>query len=203
VAVAVTPRRRLADRHHDHRHDQHEHAHDGDGHGGHRWPVFPLADPVKAFKLRCWARAYLVSAGAITLHEAVDVLQAAAERDGLVAKLGQDEVQQIMATAFDEMFRARTDWKAKAAMAWECPGWRKAAIEYHEARGASSPPPIIPSDRSRRRIARSTLLAAEHLAREGDGDRLRKWLARHGAHDRASIKQHLREAQCRRSRPMK
>jgi hypothetical protein len=59
-----------------------------------------LVDPVAAFRLRCEARAYLVSIGDIDLHEAVDVLQLAAERDGLVDLIGQDQVQQLISDAF-------------------------------------------------------------------------------------------------------
>ena len=39
----------------------------------------------------------------IDLHEAVDVLQADAVSTGLVAGLGQDRVQQIIADAFHEV----------------------------------------------------------------------------------------------------
>jgi hypothetical protein len=59
----------------------------------------PLID---AFQLRCWARAYLAHAGEITLHDAVDVLQADAEAQGLVYILGQDAVQANMAEGFEE-----------------------------------------------------------------------------------------------------
>jgi hypothetical protein len=38
--------------------------------------------------------------GEIDLHEAVDVLQLDAEVSGLVAEIGQDQVQQIMSDAF-------------------------------------------------------------------------------------------------------
>jgi hypothetical protein len=41
-------------------------------------------DPVDVFLERAEARAYLWSIGDLDLHEAVDVLQADAERDGLV-----------------------------------------------------------------------------------------------------------------------
>jgi hypothetical protein len=58
------------------------------------------ADPLAAFKLRCWARAYLWSACEFDLPEAVDVLQLDAERDGSVDRLGQDAVQTIMRDAF-------------------------------------------------------------------------------------------------------
>jgi len=60
----------------------------------------PRADPLKAFELRCWARAKLVVEGEMRLHEAVDHLQADAVRDGLVAQIGQDAVQAIMAEQF-------------------------------------------------------------------------------------------------------
>ena len=46
------------------------------------------------------ARPLLWQAGASDLHEAVDKLQADAVRDGLVAEIGQDEVQHILAEAF-------------------------------------------------------------------------------------------------------
>jgi hypothetical protein len=57
-------------------------------------------DPVAVFTLRCWARATLWESCEFDLHEAVDELQAAADRDGLAALICQDEVQRIMAAAF-------------------------------------------------------------------------------------------------------
>lgn len=48
-------------------------------------------------------RALLWQAGEIDLHDAVDELQAAAVRDGLVTLLGQDAVQQLMAEAFRKL----------------------------------------------------------------------------------------------------
>jgi hypothetical protein len=59
-----------------------------------------LVDPVAAFRERAEARALLWSLGEYTLHEAVDGLQADAERDGLPELIGSDEVQQIIAQAF-------------------------------------------------------------------------------------------------------
>ena len=59
----------------------------------------PLVD---AFRLRAWARGYLASIGEITVIEAVDVLQADAEAQGLVAAIGQDAVQAILAAGFAE-----------------------------------------------------------------------------------------------------
>jgi hypothetical protein len=57
-------------------------------------------DLKEVFRLRAWARALLYQAGEYALAEAVDVLQADAERDGLVDLLGQDSVQNILAEAF-------------------------------------------------------------------------------------------------------
>ena len=62
-------------------------------------------DPLDALTERAWARAFLWSAGEYSLHEAVDALQAAAIRSGLIRRAGQDragqdEVQRIMAAAF-------------------------------------------------------------------------------------------------------
>jgi hypothetical protein len=57
-------------------------------------------DLLDAFTERAAARAYLWWIGQYSLHEAVDVLQADAECDGLVERCGQDAIQQIMAGAF-------------------------------------------------------------------------------------------------------
>jgi hypothetical protein len=46
------------------------------------------------------ARAYLYSIGELDLHDAVDALQEHAERHGLIAEIGQDAVQAIMAEVF-------------------------------------------------------------------------------------------------------
>jgi hypothetical protein len=53
-----------------------------------------------AFVERTEARAYLWWIGELTLHEAVDVLQADAERDGLIEQIGQDQIQKILAECF-------------------------------------------------------------------------------------------------------
>jgi len=59
-------------------------------------------DPLTVFELRAWARARLYAENILTLGEAVDVLQVAAERIGLIDNIGQDRVQKIIATAFGE-----------------------------------------------------------------------------------------------------
>jgi hypothetical protein len=62
-------------------------------------------DPLRAFAARAEARALLWKCCEFDLQEAVDVLQADAERAGLIDQLGQDRVQQIIADAFHS-FRA-------------------------------------------------------------------------------------------------
>jgi hypothetical protein len=58
-------------------------------------------DPVVVFA----ARAYLWSACEFDLCEAVDKLQHDAVENGLVAEIGQDRVQSIMASAFHRIAR--------------------------------------------------------------------------------------------------
>lgn len=57
-------------------------------------------DPREVFELRCWARARLYAEGELGLAAAVDLLQRDAERNGLVAAIGQDAVQRILSEAF-------------------------------------------------------------------------------------------------------
>jgi hypothetical protein len=61
----------------------------------------PAISPAVMFIARAEARALLWQAGEFELHEAVDGLQAAADRQGLLAELGQDAVQAIIAKAFE------------------------------------------------------------------------------------------------------
>jgi hypothetical protein len=56
-----------------------------------------------AFQARAQARALLFHVGEFDLHTAVDELQIDAETSGLVAEIGQDAVQAIMALAFGEV----------------------------------------------------------------------------------------------------
>jgi hypothetical protein len=57
-------------------------------------------DPLTAFAARCESRALLYHAGELTLHDAVDGLQHAAEASGLIRMIGQDRVQEILSAAF-------------------------------------------------------------------------------------------------------
>ena len=53
------------------------------------------------FTLLCEKRALTFADGVLSLQEAVDELQAFAQLTGLIDEIGQDEVQAIMAAAFD------------------------------------------------------------------------------------------------------
>ena len=113
--------------------------------------------PLEVFVARAEARALLYAAGEVTLHEAVDELQLAAERDGLLAKLGQDEIQRIMAAAFARVrdarnvgppFRDKLRIEFRCRNIWDAPGWREAAPQYRANR--PSPPDRQTIERARR-----------------------------------------------------
>jgi hypothetical protein len=59
--------------------------------------------PRQVFQARAEARAVLWQAGELDLHEAVDELQSFAVGSSLVAQVGQDELQRIIATTFAEV----------------------------------------------------------------------------------------------------
>ena len=59
-----------------------------------------LIPAVDIFRERCAARAILVEACLFDLREAVDGLQADAERTGLVDEVGQEPVQKMLSDAF-------------------------------------------------------------------------------------------------------
>jgi hypothetical protein len=58
---------------------------------------------IEIFVARAEARAMVWQAGEFDLHEAIDVLHAAAERDELIAAIGQDEVQRLMTEPFAQV----------------------------------------------------------------------------------------------------
>jgi hypothetical protein len=129
------------------------------------------AHAIKYFCERAEIRAYLVEVCELDLHEAVDVLQANAERNGLVAAIGRDTVQQIMAEAF-----------AKMPIAGQLEADFKALADCLET---------IPWPRSG--AARSTIMAAQYLVRLNDLPRLKSWLAKHNAAERDAIKKYFKE----------
>jgi len=62
-------------------------------------------DLAEVFRVHCEAWALLFKLGELDLQQAVDLLQHDAMRNGVVDLIGQDEVQEIMAKAFEEVRR--------------------------------------------------------------------------------------------------
>jgi len=138
-----------------------------------------LANPLEVFAARCQARAQLWCAGEFELRDAVDALQAAAIKLGLIQKLGQDAVQRIMAepfTANPSLF----DAELSAAFVAEI---ERVCDEVNRR-----PPSIAPI---------STLHAAEYLAQQNDPQRMRAWLEDRSADQRTAIRRHLEAKRCR------
>ena len=100
-----------------------------------------VALSIEVFCSRCEARAFLVAAGELDLIQAVDELQAAAIEDGLVAEIGQDAVQAIMANAFD------CAPSTERLTAGDAPGWQQAAmIWYHSKDGRNGRVSLVELD---------------------------------------------------------
>ena len=94
------------------------------------------------FELRAWARGFLWSIGEYELAEAVDQLQRDAQRDGLIERIGQDAVQQIIAAAF-ATFRAEIRaGELLAGMAER--GERHSGSNKQNLRGSRAATPVTP-----------------------------------------------------------
>jgi hypothetical protein len=182
----------------------------------------PQPTAIDIFKARCWARAELYAAAELDLHEAVDVLQEAAVKSGLVAEIGQDAAQTIMSDAFAEVRAAEAVIEPEpiaspdALAAWDAPGWQQAIAKYHQDRDRRvsvvevEPETIahvyriigakaFPEARLRW-TAESTLDAAAWLAfKVMDAERWRAWLEQRSATERADVVEHLTIKQRRRA----
>jgi hypothetical protein len=132
-------------------------------------------DPVAVFIARVEARAMLWAAREITLHDAVDELWTDAVRNGLVAQLGVDKTQELLATAFAPV---RDD------------------LPCHE----DAVPDEIVIDDEDAGVPSATLRAAEYLLQLGDLERWREWFDAHSAQERATILQHLEQRKRRRGK---
>jgi hypothetical protein len=150
--------------------------------------------PIDIFIARAEARALLWQAGEFDLHEAVDELQAAAERDGLIAKIGQDEIQRHMAAVFAAV---RVDLGPEASVC------RRATTNDKRAPPAGADETFAElcrqaDERQRNNAWAATLRSLEVLVRHGDFERFQKSLSRYTAAERAAIQRHLEDKQCRR-----
>jgi len=153
-----------------------------------------LADPQAVFAERCGARALLVINGAMSLHEAVDELQAYAELSGLIDLIGQDAAQDIMGAAFiyaemvpDDLDEAcdpeAFDGADDIVKRWQLADPRDRWLITGEA-----PPPkaIRNADISGTtakpkpyRTPQATIDAFWYVARQGDANQMRDWLENH------------------------
>lgn len=134
-------------------------------------PAQQHVDPLDAFRIRAQARAYLWAAGEYDLHEAVDVLQTTAVRDGLVDHIGQDAVQEILAASFAP---APNDFCAD----------NEIAAEQCETCGTA---PCI----SRSFCRECRFADFKLLLQQGDPGRLRTWLARQSLDEAAELRQRM------------
>jgi len=139
-----------------------------------------IAAPEVVYAERCQARALLHVAGEISLHDAVDELQAYAEDSGLVDHIGQDAAQDIMGEAF-----AMVDLLPEAAdelsEACEAEIMLRAADLVRQWEAAYRPRPEPPRRREAYRPAESTVATFWYVAGLDDPDYLARWLAKHPA----------------------
>jgi hypothetical protein len=169
-------------------------------------------DPVEVFRLRCNARARLYATGEIDLHTAVDELQESAELNGLVAAIGQDAVQAIMAAAFsavrvtekpaplpDDQYEGLGSTFAeacrKADATWRPQHIRPARLErLHLLMGNDVSIEHVwheLNERAPGNVPEVTRQAAEYLVREKNPARMCAWLDQHTAQEREAILRHL------------
>ena len=156
----------------------------------------PLADAIWLLETRSLIRAFLEYEYQFEhLADAIDPLQEFAERSGLVAALGQDEVQRLIAAPF-ERFRAivaveieaefaptiapelPTDYAAQLVMSWEIDDARD------RWRWTGEMPPAAQAEPKQPRAykpAASTVDAFLDVVRRGDPAYLATWLAAHPA----------------------
>src|SRR5262249_21703951 len=181
----------------------------------------PAARPsvLEAFTLRCWARAQRYAVGEIGLHDAIDELQRAAEASGLIAELGQDEVQRLMVEAFAPL---RDDLPAENVVVGNIfsdddtfadlcrladEKQRREAADPHLERLRELMDDDVALERAWRELNKrppgdvpiATLNAAEFLVKQGDHERFKRWLDTHSAEQRDAIRKHLRAKRERRS----
>jgi hypothetical protein len=164
----------------------------------------PLAHPVNGHKLaaplseieiarietvyaaRCHVCALLFINGQLSLHEAVDELQAYAEQSGLIDHIGQDEAQAIMAYAFfavDFLPEPEDDPDdPDIVRRWEMADPR----DRWKWTGETPPPKIVRNsdigakpEKAPYRTPQATIDAFWHVAGLDDPDYLKRWLAQH------------------------
>jgi hypothetical protein len=168
-----------------------------------------ITDPLASFIARAKAKASAWKAGEISLHDAVDGLQQAAEAFGLVIELGQDAVQAIMVEAFaplrDDLPRDDYDGSTFAAACDAADEkQRRKAEDPHLEKLRRLLDDDVSIESAWHQVSRplgvpiATLWTAEYLLQLGDLERFAKWFDRHSAQERAAILQHLEKRKGRR-----
>lgn len=123
--------------------------------------------------------------GEMETQWSVDVLQAYAEERGLVAEIGQDKVQDVMAAAFmwarafvsgEEDEPVDFDYAQRLVRDWELDDPR----DRWRWTGELPPPPEKEPAPRPRPVPQSTVDAFAYVVSLGDPDRLRAWLRTHG-----------------------
>jgi hypothetical protein len=154
----------------------------------------PLEDAIWLLETRALIRSFLEYEHQYEhLADAIDPLQEFAEQSGLVAAIGQDEVQRLIAAPF-ERFRAivaleieaefssslapdlPSDYATQLVMSWELDDPRD------RWRWTGEMPPALQIEPKQARTykpADSTVDAFKFVASLGDPDRLRAWLKDH------------------------
>lgn len=140
--------------------------------------------------LRAEARATLWRAGEYELSEAVDELQAWAQRVGLIDEIGQNDVQEILATAFaDPPLPDHHPGGCDICGCDPCqtPGFCNACRAADARALLTKAEPQRPTYTT----AQSTLDAAAWLVfQNGDAEHFNAWLQQH-PHDRDAIQAHI------------
>ncbi|WP_377830315.1 hypothetical protein ACFKHW_17295 [Bradyrhizobium lupini] len=151
----------------------------------------PVADAIWLLETRALIRAFLEYEYQFEhLADAIDPLQEFAEQSGLVAAIGQDEVQRLIAAPF-ERFRATvaaeieaeqealhlpSDYAAQLIKQWELDDSR----DRHRWTGEM--PPVPQAERRQDRVykpADSTVDAFAYVLGLGDSEYLARWLTSH------------------------
>ncbi|PDT69226.1 hypothetical protein CO683_14780 [Bradyrhizobium ottawaense] len=161
-----------------------------------------IEDAIWQLETRAMIRAYLEYEWQYEhLADAIDPLQAFAEQSGLVAAIGQDEVQRLIAKPF-ERFRAivAAEIEAEQHVAADLPSdyaqrlvrdWELADPRDRWRHTGELPPPPekgpkrlnfpIISESCRCPAPQSTKDAFKYVVALGDADHLRRWLRDHAA----------------------
>ena len=114
-------------------------------------------DLVAVSEARCWACARLYAEGELHLR-AIEKLQCDAERDGLVAAIGQDRIQEMMAEALA---------KVGTLTAWDL------GEAFADHRGV---------------LAGATFAELDLLIGENDPTKFREWMARLSVAERQAVR---------------